>query len=408
MPKNGDGMYIVRRNKETSAIKPLRELLLDFMSENDISVNALADEIKVNNDTLRKFLDGEAVDLKFMQAIRLMKLLGLSEGDFVSVYCNGKDTEEEGFERLERLSYISKNFDLVALKKLGIIPKTKVEEYEKYICSFLGINSIYEYDDTSLMPTLFSKSKRKVLEEKESKMTSFWLKCAIQSFLKIGNPNEFDRDLLLQLLRRSAVFTEDEKNGYYRFVLVLYQIGITVLTQSYATGTNAHGATLILNSKPCIIVTDMGKKYHKLWLSLLHELYHVVNDFDIIETLSYHFSTPNMPDLLLNEQKADQFALDILINPTIQEKLGIVVSFPAKVKALAKELHVSPSIIYGVYLELLPKGKMKNQQFARFNKEEMLITTEIATKNILFDPISKRSLTVAIDEMKSALERKVI
>ena len=153
-------------------------------------------------------------------------------------------------------------------------------------------------------------------------MTSFWLKCAIQSFLKIGNPNDFDKDLLLQLLRRSAEFTKDEKNGYYRFVLVLYQIGIIVLTQSYATGTNAHGATLILNGKPCIIITDMGKKYHKLWLSLLHELYHVVNDFEIIETLNYHFSTPDMPDLLLNEQKADQFALDILINPVIQEKLG--------------------------------------------------------------------------------------
>ena len=97
---------------------------------------------------------------------------------------------------------MSKNFDLAALKKLGIIPKTKVEEYEKYICNFLGINSIYEYDDTSLLPTLFSKSKRKMLEETESKMTSFWLKCAIQSFLKIGNPNGFDRELLLQLLHQ--------------------------------------------------------------------------------------------------------------------------------------------------------------------------------------------------------------
>ena len=38
----------------------------------------------------------------------------------------------------------------------------------------------------------------------------------------------------------------------------------------------------------------------------------------------------------------------------------------------------------------------------------MLISSEIATKNILFDPISKRSLTSAIDEMKSALERKAI
>ncbi len=152
----------------------------------------------------------------------------------------------------------------------------------------------------------------------------------------------------------------------------------------------------------------MGKKYHKLWISLLHELYHVVNDFEIIETLNYHFSTPNMPDLLLNEQKADQFALDILINPAVQERLKRVVSFPIKVKSLANELHISPSIIYGVYLESLPNGRLKSQQFARFNNEEMLISSEIATKDILFDPISKRSLQEAIIDMKSALNRKAI
>ena len=65
-------MYIIRRNKGASESKSLRELLLDFMSENDISVNALADEIKANNDTLRKFLCGEVADLKFMQAIRVV------------------------------------------------------------------------------------------------------------------------------------------------------------------------------------------------------------------------------------------------------------------------------------------------------------------------------------------------
>ena len=401
-------MYLIKNNSNQRCENlPLREVLSRFLVENEITDSAIAEEVGVTRATLGKFLKGES-DLKFMQAVRLMKVLGIPETDYVAAYCVDKDAEEDSLERVERISYISKNFDLAALKKLGIIPKVKIEEYEKCICDFLGINSIYEYDDTSLMPTLFSKSKRRMLEEKESKMTSFWLKCAIQSFLKIGNPNDFDRDLLLQLLRRSAEFTRDEKNGYYRFVLVLYQIGITVLTQSYTTGTNAHGATLILNDKPCIIITDMGKKYHKLWISLLHELYHVVNDFEIIETLNYHFSTPNMPDLLLNEQKADQFALDILINPAVQERLKRVVSFPIKVKSLANELHISPSIIYGVYLESLPNGRLKSQQFARFNNEEMLISSEIATKDILFDPISKRSLQEAIIDMKAALNRKAI
>ena len=59
-------------------------------------------------------------------------------------------------------------------------------------------------------------------------------------------------------------------------------------------------------------------------------------------------------------------------------------------------------------MESLPNGKMKSQQFAKFNNEKMLIASEIATKNILFDPISKRSLKVAIDEMKSILEKKAI
>ena len=165
---------------------------------------------------------------------------------------------------------------------------------------------------------------------------------------------------------------------------------------------------MILDGKPCIVITDMGKKYHKLWLSLLHELYHVINDFDIIESISYHFSTPNNPDLLLNEQKADKFALDILINPTIQEKLNKIVSFPSRVKLLAKELHISPSIIYGVYLESLPNGKTKSNEFAKYNNDEMLISSKIATKKILFDPISKRSLENAIEELKTSFNIKAV
>lgn len=402
-------MYIVRSETvpENNNL-PLREMLSIFLSENEITDTAISNEIGVTRATLGKFLRGEA-DLKFMQAIRLMKILGFSEGEFVETYCRGKDVKEHSFESLEKLSYITRTFDVAALKNLGIITsRAKVDQYEKCICDFFGFKSIYEYDDTSLMPTLFSKSRRKILEEKESKMTSFWLRCAIASFNRIGNPNEFNRELLLQLLRRSAEFTEDEKDGYYRFVLVLYQIGITVLTQSYYVGTNAHGCTMILNGKPCVVVTDMGKKYHKLWISLLHELYHVVNDFDMISTLNYHFSTPERPDLMLNEQKADQFACDILVNPAIQKKMGRIVPFPMKVNVLAKELHISPSIVYGIYLECLPNGRMKSQQFAKFNNEQRLASSEVATKSILFDPVSKHSLLAAIDGMKSALTKKVI
>ncbi|MFY1611798.1 hypothetical protein ACOMSG_02980 [Macellibacteroides fermentans] len=401
-------MYISKRNiSQTDTDDSLRDILNEFIKSNEILASSIAEEIGIHKTTLSKFLEGNA-ELKFMHAIKLMKLLDLTETQLVSAYCkNINASETSSLDKFERLSYIAQNFDVPTLKTIGIIKsRAKIDEYEQCICDFFGFSSIYEYDDTSLMPTMFSKSKTKILQEKESKMTTFWLKCAISSFTKINNQNEYNKELLFHLLKRVAEFTQDEVNGYKRFILVLYQLGITVITQSYVSGTKSFGVTMILNKKPCIVITDMNKKYHKLWINLLHELYHVINDFEMLESMEYHLSSNETPELLLNENKADQFALDVLINPTIQSQLKRVISFPFKVNLLAKELNISPSIIYGVYLESLPNGKLKSQEFAKYNNG--LISSDIATQNILFDAIEKRSLNYAIEKMKNELTRKVI
>ena len=403
-------MYISKINTSQAPIDvSLREMLAKFIQENEIIESSIADEIGIHKETLSKFLEGKA-ELKFMQAIRLMKLLDLTESQLVSAYCKDINIDEaSSLDKFEKLSYIMQNFDVPTLKKIGIIKsRAKIDEYEQCICDFFGFSSIYEYDDTSLMPTLFSKSKKKILQEKEAKMTTFWLKCAISSFSKIDNPNDYDKDLLFKLLKRASEFTQDEVNGYKRFVLVLFQLGITVLTQSYVSGTKSFGVTMILNGKPCIIITDMNKQYHKLWINLLHELYHVINDFEMLESMDYHLSNSETPELLLNENRADQFALDVLVNPSVQSKLRKIISFPFKVHLLAKELNISPSIIYGVYLESLPNGRLKAQEFAKYNNGDNLISSDIATRNILFDAVEKRSLENAIEKMKTELFKRAI
>ena len=88
---------------------------------------------------------------------------------------------------------------------------SKIEDYEKQICDFFNFKSIYEYDDTSLMPTLFSKSKAFVAQEKEKKMNDFWLKCSIYSFSQINNPYEYNRDLLIELLKQNMSEAERVK-----------------------------------------------------------------------------------------------------------------------------------------------------------------------------------------------------
>ena len=100
-----------------------------------------------------------------------MKLLDLTESQLVSAYCKDINIDEaSSLDKFEKLSYIMQNFDVPTLKKIGIIKsRAKIDEYEQCICDFFGFSSIYEYDDTSLMPTLFSKSKRKSYKKRRLK-----------------------------------------------------------------------------------------------------------------------------------------------------------------------------------------------------------------------------------------------
>ena len=401
-------MYIHKKNTYSNDLNlSLREMIKKFMDDNNILESALAEEIGIHKKTLSSFLTDKS-DLKFLQALRFMKLLNLTESELVSAYYKDMKSEDtSSLEKVEKLSYIMHNFDVQTLKDIGIIKtRAKVDELEEIICHFFGFKEIYEYDDTSLTPALFSKSKMRLSQEKEAKMTTFWLKCAIQTFNKIGNPNEYNKEILLHLLKRVAEFTLDEVNGYNKFILVLYQLGVTVVTQSYIPRTNSFGVTMILNNKPCIVITDRNKKYHKLWITLLHELYHVINDYDLLESIDYHLSNEETHDIFLNESKADKFALDVLVNPAIQSQIGKIISFPQKVKLLANELGVSESIIYGVYSESLPKGDAKNQAFRKYN--QYLITSETATRNILFDVKEQKTLVAAINKLKEQLVKKAI
>lgn len=397
-------MYIVKKqtgaNQATSE-RTLREMLNELITENEVPVSSLAEVIGINKDTFSDYLNGGS-DLKLTQAIKFMKLLGLTESQLISAY-NNEMAEKElaNIEKSERLSYVLNHFDIPTLKKLGIIKlRAKVEDYEKQICSFFGFSSIYQYDDTSLMPTFFSKSRITIAQEKERKMNDFWLKCSIYSFSQINNPYEYNRELLIELLKRISEFTADVIHGYEKIVLVLFRIGVTVITQPYVSGTRAFGVTMILDGKPCIVITDMNKKYHKLWINLIHELYHVINDFDILQNLKYHISYSDSPELLLNEERADRFALDVLVSPTIQKELGRVVALPYKMKQLAEKLNVDISILYGVYLESLPK-ESQSKEFPKY--ANMLKASDVAIRKVEFDAIPRRSLNDAIERMKNEL-----
>ncbi len=389
--------------KNLNAVEPLRTILQRVISDNDIPESSLAEMLDIDRRTFEAYLN-EGKDLKFTQALAIMKFLGMEEREFIESYEKDleEDINENKVEQAERLAYILNNFDVNTLKKIGVLKKRcKIEDYEKQLIDFFGFHSsIYEYNSFAPIVTLYSKSKVSIEATKRAKMDEFWIRCSRYSFEKINNPYEYDEELLSLFLKKIHEYTCDTVHGYEKVVMTLFRMGVTVLTQPYLQGVGSFGASMFVNGKPCIIVTDMMKKYHKLWLTLLHELYHIIMDRQMLERTVYHISSQDDMTLFFNEGKADEFARNLLVPTNISGHMSNIMVSPYRVKKLADGLSLHPSIVYGVYLEGL-SSDIQKREFPKYASQ--LIGSDTATRPIVFNPAQSGNLNVAIDEIKEKL-----
>jgi HTH-type transcriptional regulator / antitoxin HigA len=395
-------MKILRNinNNERFLDLSIAEMLNKYMDENNLNEYSLATLLSINRKTLKSILSGE--DFKFSYGLRISALLNISDDNLIKGFVKQLENEDlNNINIIKKASYIIDNFDLQELKSSKIISNTtNYLVIEKEICSFLGIKDIIEYSSMPIKNPLFSKSNIRVRPSKEKKMQDFWIKTNLLSFTKIANPNHYDRDLLIEFLKRIKSFTTNLEDGFAQAQFVLYKIGITTIVQSYLSKTKAYGVSMLVNDKPCIVITDMGKQYYKLWLTLLHELYHILEDYEYLKTTSYHISDIENRDLFLSEESADAFAREIFVPNDKIEILNQIINNPIKVQNLATKLGIHKSMLYGIYLDNLNKN-VQSKEFAKYRSE--LPKSSKAIKNIVFDTIGLKSVDEAVKQLKNNL-----
>ncbi|MBS1945833.1 MAG: ImmA/IrrE family metallo-endopeptidase [Bacteroidetes bacterium] len=328
-----------------STSKPsLRQLYERKLEELGISDRIAAREVMgIEHTPLHQILDGTA---KFPDALKMLKLASFLEIDVHEVMTlfvqNAPRAEVAKLESVGRATYIVKEFDLVQMKKAGVLKSiTDFAAIERRLLTFLGLASIEDYT-RDLAYALYSRTKR----ASSNKMLDFWTKSAYQYFVEVDNPNDYDREALKNLVPKIRPYTRDVENGLLTVVRALYSVGVTVIYQPYLPNTQVRGATFRINGKPCIALSDFRKSYATVWFALMHELNHVLFDLDSIAT--YHIT--GEPDLMLiNEEQANDFARDYLFS---NERMDFVKPFiheHAIVARCAEEAQVHPSIIYGFY-----------------------------------------------------------
>lgn len=300
--------------------------------------------LNVDKDVFEDIINGTAKQPNLIHIVKVAEFLEINVDDFIQMVLKNQNADNiASIDRARKVRFLMKNFDVKALTKLGFFDNTNdIDELVDRVLHYFGYGSIRQFEEELVEP-LYSRAKRQFSD----KMKDFWVRSAYRTFRLIDNPNEYDRERLKDVIVNMKPYSQDVKSGLYTVCRALYNIGVTVIFQDYLPSTHVRGATFIIDGRPCIVLTDYRKIYPTIWFTLLHELHHVLYDYDAIKTNSYHLSD-NL-DLFLIEEKANDFAREYFMPRASFEYIKTYIKNEYMVERFARENEIHKSIVYSFY-----------------------------------------------------------
>lgn len=376
----------------------IRKVFENKLIEYNLSRTKALKLLNIDKDVFEEIVSGTAKQPNLIHIIKIAEFLDFDVNEFIKIVLNNQSVENfAAIEKARKATFIVKNFDVKTLTKLGFFDNSDdTDELVNKVLKYFGYDSILEFEEQLTEP-LYSRVKKL----HSDKMKDFWVKSAYQTFKIVENPNIYDRNKLKDLIVKVKPYSQDVSNGLLTVCRALFNVGVTVIFQSYLSTTQVRGATFIINGKPCIVITDFNKSYPSLWFTLLHELSHTLFDFDTIEINSFHLSDDK--DLFLMEEKADSFARNFFMAEEKFHYIKKYINNSYLVKKFSDEIEVHPSIIYSFFTWYQKELYNKNYHAAF---REFYPDFSIAINKL--NPISwdETSLKEASENIRKVLELK--
>lgn len=368
----------------------LDSTLFDLYQKRKRELNLTDRQIQIilgmDKKTLMPILDGTAKQVNFINIVKLAHFFGVSVNDLIKFYIPQMDAKSIGeIQRSREAGYIVENFDISILTKMKFFSKdSSAAEMREKIEYFFGLNSLFDYSGNSSF-VAFSRTKR----NSSDLMRNFWVQSAITLFKNINNPHNYNRAGLLELIPKIRPYTRDVENGLTKVVKALFNVGVTVIFQPTVDNLQVRGATMSINNKPCIVLSDFQKNYPTLWFALLHELHHVLFDFEEINKRVYHLTSAEGDLFLMDEEKADKFATDFFLNESRLKYASSYINSDYHIKKLADEWSVHPSIIYSFYCYKNGDWQFYSKYIPKMDEAVSLLNTHPFESESLFEAAEK-------------------
>jgi HTH-type transcriptional regulator/antitoxin HigA len=346
----------------------LRDIFDRRVEELKVSPTNASEILGIDYRAMVNILNGTKKITDFTNLVKLASFLQLSKSQVIQLYIDAleKNFPEEATISPKKVKFIKENFDLAALKQAKFINSiTDFDEIDKKFTLALGLNSILEYQKPN-RDAAFSSG---TVKPKNDLNRSQWIAFARKTFEEINNPNEYDRQSVVEYFPQIRWHSTNIEHGLVNVIKELSKMGVTVIYQSPLPALHLRGATFAVNDKPCIVLTNYRGFYPTLWFALIHELFHVLFDWEEIRKKEYHLSDDDEKELtvIAKEEEANNFAREYLFS---KEKTNIVrphLNNPEYVKEFTTKNHVHESFAY--VFNAFDVGKTNRWAWAIANKQ---------------------------------------
>ena len=382
----------IKSKIDIGQVTSLNDLYMEKKKNLHLSNRQILHILGMDSNTLNPILKGTAKHIGFINIIKLAHFLGISVNDLLKIYIPEMDAKQIGeIQRARDAGYIVETFDVATLTKIKFFSSdSSSKDMGEEIKKFFSLNSLYDYSNNKDLTPAFSRSKR----SSSDLMRNFWIQSAYVQFKGINNPNPYNRKDLVEIMPKIRPYTRDVKKGLIKVLKALYHVGVTVIYQPSLEKIQVRGATMVINNKPCIVLSNLQNNYPTLWFTLLHELHHVLYDLDDIRLQTYHISNDEGDLFLMNEERADNFAREYLLNESRLKFVSGYITSHLHVEKLASEWGVHASIIYAVYC-------YKTNEWALYNKYIPKMTEALELLNT--HPFERESLMESVQDIKELI-----
>ncbi len=333
-------------NVDVSLLRPMYE---ERLAELGISSNQVETNLEIGYRTLNGILDGDLQRFDLLSLVKIGHFLGIKENRIVEIYLRFvSEKHKEDIEKARRRTFILNNFDLPALKNSGVINSIQnFDAIEQQLNTIFGLKSITDYNTEDTGAALSSSN----IKPKNDKTRKYFKNKARLIFQLINNPHRYDKQALIDYFPKIRWHSTDKEKGLINVIKSLFDLGVTVIFQPKMASLQMRGATFAVNGKPCIVLTNYRESYPTLWFAFLHELFHVLFDWDEISKKKYHLSDEenDLQVIKQKEDEANEFAREYLFPTSKLEVISKRINQKVIVREFALEHHVHPSIIYANY-----------------------------------------------------------